>query len=122
MKASVAKVNHGPIYIHYLLLSNVNHLDCSAGGVVGRQVAVQRLSAGLQLSQQRGGDGDVVAASQLPNLAGVAEGRGHDDGLEAVRLVVAACGREESGYIMSEVVERGKGRGVQSMIYHNLYI
>mmetsp|Transcript_39524 Transcript_39524/g.112077 ORF Transcript_39524/g.112077 Transcript_39524/m.112077 type:complete len:366 (-) Transcript_39524:271-1368(-) len=57
-------------------------------GEGGPQLEFQGLRALLQLTQQLGGDGDVVAASQLKDLALVPEGRRHDNGLVAVHLVV----------------------------------
>jgi hypothetical protein len=42
----------------------------------------------VQVLQQVGGDGQVVTAGQLGDLAGVTEGGTHDDGLVTVLLVV----------------------------------
>lgn len=60
----------------------------------------------VQVLQQVGGDGQVVAAGQLGDLAGVAEGGAHDDGLVAVLLVVVEDGldRLDTGVLLGGVV------------------
>mmetsp|Transcript_26344 Transcript_26344/g.67050 ORF Transcript_26344/g.67050 Transcript_26344/m.67050 type:complete len:337 (+) Transcript_26344:509-1519(+) len=92
----------------HLVERGADHGQARHAGVtaLGQQLAGQRVSAALQLAQQLRRDGDVVAPSQLPDLPRVAEGRGHDDRLVVVRLVVRvdAPDRQHAGVLCGRVV------------------
>jgi hypothetical protein len=63
-------------------------LDVELGDVLGLELLGDRVGAVEHLLEEVGGDGEVVAAGELGDLAEVAEGGAHDDGLVVVLLVV----------------------------------
>jgi hypothetical protein len=67
-------------------------LEVKAGGAGGVELLGDGLLGVEEVLEQVGGDGEVVAAGELGDLAGVAEGGAHDDGLVAELLVVVEDG------------------------------
>ena len=63
-------------------------LNVELGDVLGLELLGNRVGAVVHLLEEVGGDGEVVAAGKLGDLAEVAEGGAHDDGLVVVLLVV----------------------------------
>lgn len=63
-------------------------LNVELGDVLGLELLGNRVGAVVHLLEEVGGDGEVVAAGELGDLAEVAEGGAHDDGLVVVLLVV----------------------------------
>lgn len=80
--------------------------DVQTGGTGGVELLGHGGGRVVQLLQQVGRDGQVVAASQLGDLASVAEGGTHDDGLVAVLLVVVVDGLDglDTGVLLGGVV------------------
>jgi hypothetical protein len=63
-------------------------LDVELGDVLSLELLGNRVGAVVELLKEVGGDGEVVAASELGDLTDVAEGGAHDNGLVAELLVV----------------------------------
>jgi hypothetical protein len=66
--------------------------DVQAGGRGSIQLLGHLVGGVVEILEEVGGDGQVVATSELCNLTDVAEGSTHDDGLVAVLLVVVEDG------------------------------
>jgi hypothetical protein len=63
-------------------------LDLELGDVLSLELLGNLVGAVVELLEEVGGDGEVVAASELGDLAEVTERGAHDDGLVVVLLVV----------------------------------
>lgn len=63
-------------------------LNLELGDVLGLELLGNGVGAVVELLKKSGGNGEVVAAGELGDLANVAEGGAHDNGLVVVLLVV----------------------------------
>jgi len=86
-------------------------LNLKLGDVLGLELLGNRVGAVVHLLEKIGGDGEVVAAGELGDLAKVAEGGAHDDGLVVVLLVVVEDLDDglDTGVVLSGVLLLGVG-------------
>jgi hypothetical protein len=86
-------------------------LDVELGDVLSLELLRNLVGAVVKLLEEVGGDGEVVAASELGDLADVAERGAHDDGLVVVLLVVVEDLNDglDTGVVGSVVLLLGVG-------------
>lgn len=83
-------LEHGPSELG-LVVKERDLLHLLAVDLGGVELLGDGLGRVLELFEELGGNGEVVASGQLGDFTNVSERSTHDDGLVAVLLVVAAC-------------------------------